>query len=132
ERAEGEVERARRELVAAEAALVAAEEVAAVERERWAADVRAAQDEAERVGRLVEVGARPSVEAVEAGLRVEEAQWREVEGLTRWTSERGRLVYAVDTRRIAVSEVETHWRHLLSEQWVRAPTGGVVIKVAPE
>lgn len=89
ERAEAEVERARRDLVAAEAELVAAEEVAVVERARWAVEVRSAVDEAERVGRLVEVGARPRVEAVEAGLRVGEARWREVEGLTRWTSERG-------------------------------------------
>lgn len=130
ERAEGEVERARRGWVAAEAALVGAEEVAAVEQERWAADVRVAEDEARRVGRLVEVGARPQVEAVEAGRRVEEARWREVEGLTRWTSERARLVAVAEDARRAVLDAELAFDLVVEAQWVRAAVQGTVAQVS--
>src|SRR5690606_28027223 len=71
ERAEGEVERARRGLALAESGLAAAEELAEIERVGWAAESLAAEEEAQRVGMLVEAGARPRTEGVEAGRRVE-------------------------------------------------------------
>lgn len=130
ERAEREVERTRRELVAAEAVLAAAEELAELNEFRWSAELREAEGEAERAGRLVEAGARPRHAAVEALQRVEEARRRQIEALTRWTSERGRLVATVEAERLKVVAAERESERIVEEQWVRAAVKGVVVNVS--
>lgn len=130
ERAEAAVERARRELVVAEAALAGAEEVAAAERERWAADVQRAQDDLERTRRLVDAGARPAIEAVEAAGRLENSNRRELEGLTQWTSDRSRLVASVERAVAEVVAAEGESRRAVEKQWVRVEVPGVVVRVA--
>jgi len=130
ERAEGEVERARRGLALTEAALVGAEDLADSERVRLAEDVRRAVEELKRVERLVDSGARPRVEVVEAGRRVEDARPRVLDGLTRWTSERGRLLGAVEKARAGIVAAERELVSVMEGQWVRAVVGGVVVKVS--
>jgi len=128
-RAEGEVERARRAVAAAEAVLVGAEELAASERNQWAIAVQRAEDELERVRKLVEVGARPAREVVETGRRLEDARRRQLDGLTRWTSDRVRLLKVVEGASGGAVEAEREWQRVVEEQWVRAVVSGVVVGV---
>lgn len=128
-RAEDAAARAERALAAAQAALASAEEVAALEQAGWARAVAEAAGEAERVRRLVEVGARPGAEATEASRHLDAARARASEGAMRWQAERSRLVAAVESARSAAELASRALGWVTDARTLRAPAGGVVVRV---
>ena len=51
-------------------------------------------------------------------------------GLTRWTSERGRLERSIAEARLALVEAEDAIHLTVENQWVRAATNGTVVSVS--
>ena len=91
--------------------------------------ITAATERLERVRYLVESGASPRVQLVEAEETLEAAQSAEREALTAWTSQLDALQGQVQAARLTILKAERAREGELAKQWVKAPVAGLVSDV---
>lgn len=91
--------------------------------------VEEAKGRLERVRYLVESGASPGVQLVEAEAALRSAQQAEREELTAWTSRLNALQGQVRAARLTILKAERTREGELDKQWVKAPVSGLVSDV---